>query len=85
MTQLQKDAEFCGLLPEEHPPAFLAQHLSVYAFMRPRVFGQNVLEVGFGGGYGTAYLAEAAEEVVGVDIAPGNIPRALKFSDFTTL
>ncbi len=76
MTRAQKEAEFCGLIPDEHPPVFMAQHLSAYAFMRSKALNQKVLEVGFGGGYGTAYLAEVATEVVGVDIAPGNIPRA---------
>ena len=55
---------------------FFAKHLSAYAFMRPRVVGKRVLELGFGDGYGTAYLAEQAQEVAGVDTAPGNIPLA---------
>ncbi len=76
MTQAQKDAELCGLVPEENDPGFVAQHLSAYAFMRPRIAGSRVMEVGFGDGYGSAYLAEAANEVVGVDIIQGNIPRA---------
>ena len=76
MTQAQQDAELCGLVPEDHDPIFVAQHLAAYAFVRPQVAGARVLEVGFGAGYGTAYLAEQAASVVGVDIAPGNIPRA---------
>ncbi len=76
MTQAQADAERCGLVPEESSPWFVSQHLSAYAFMRPRVAGRKVLEVGFGDGYGAAYLAEAAGEVVGVDIVAGNIPAA---------
>lgn len=90
MTQAQADAERCGLVPEESSPWFVAQHLSAYAFMRPRVAGRKVLEVGFGDGYGAAYLAESAAEVVGVDIVAGNIPVArakypnlkLKFEHF---
>ena len=76
MTQAQLDAERCGLIPEENPPEFVAQHLSAYAFMKTRVARKKVLEVGFGDGYGSAYLAETAEEVVGVDLVSGNIPRA---------
>ncbi len=76
MTQAQADAYVCGVVPEDHDPLFVAQHMAAYAFVRPQVAGQQVLEVGFGSGYGTVYLAEAAARVVGVDIAPGNIPRA---------
>ncbi|MBI4227685.1 MAG: methyltransferase domain-containing protein [Candidatus Omnitrophica bacterium] len=76
MTQAQHDVYLCGLVPEDNEPVFVAQHLSPYAFMRPQVAGGRVLEVGFGSGYGAAYLAEAAAAVVGVDIAPGNPARA---------
>ena len=76
MTQAQQEAELCGMVPEDHDPIFVAQHLSAYAFTRPQVAGARVMEVGFGAGYGTAYLAEAAASVVGVDVAAGNIPRA---------
>ncbi len=76
VTQAQTDAELCGLIPEENDPGFVAQHLSAYAFIRPQLAGKRVLEVGFGDGYGAAYLAEGAAEVGGVDIVPGNAPRA---------
>lgn len=76
MTQAQQDAERCGLVPEENPPEFVAKHLSAYAFMRLDVAGKRVLEVGFGDGYGAAYLAQTAKEVVAVDIVADNIPHA---------
>jgi len=76
MTQAQEDAERCGLIPEENAADFVAKHLSAYAFMRPRVAGKKVLEVGFGDGYGAVYLAEAAREIVGIDIVAGNVPHA---------
>lgn len=76
MTQAQSDAEQCGLIPEENNPSFFAQHLSAYAFARPEISGKQVLEVGFGDGYGAAYLAEQAREVTAVDVTTGNIPRA---------
>lgn len=76
MTQAQQDAYLCGVDPDQTDPAFVAQHLSAYAFMRPRVAGARVLEIGFGSGFGTSYLAESAAQVVGVDIAPGNAARA---------
>ena len=76
MTQAQADAHVCGLIPEHNDPRFVAQHLAAYAFARRLAAGKRVLEIGFGEGYGSNYLAEAAAEVVGVDLAPGNIPRA---------
>jgi ubiquinone/menaquinone biosynthesis C-methylase UbiE len=76
MTQAQADAHLCGLSPHEHDARFVAQHLAAYAFAKRYAQGQRVLEVGFGSGYGTAYLAEVAGEVIGIDMAPGNIPRA---------
>ena len=76
MTQAQSAAEHCGLIPEDNNPWFFAQHLSAYAFARPEVAGQQVLEVGFGDGYGAAYLAEQARDVTAVDVTAGNIPRA---------
>ena len=76
MTQAQSDAEQCGLIPEENNPSFFAQHLSAYAFAKPAVAGHRVLEIGFGDGYGAAYLAETAREMVAVDVTVGNIPRA---------
>jgi len=76
MTWAQEAAPRCGMIPEDNVPEFVAQHLSAYAFMRPQVVGKKILEVGFGDGYGAAYLAEVAQEVVGVDIAPENVPRA---------
>lgn len=68
--------ERCGIVPEDNDPEFVAQHLSAYAFMRPQIAGQRVLEIGVGDGYGAAYLAEAAHEMVGIDVTPGNIPWA---------
>ena len=76
MTQAQEDAHLCGITPEHHEPLFLAQHLSAYAFARRLAAGKRVLEIGFGSGYGLNYLAEVAGETIGIDLAPGNIPRA---------
>ncbi len=76
MTREQAEAYVCGVVPEEHDPEFVAKHLSAYEFVRPYVQGKRVLEVGFGEGYGAHRLAEVAQEVTGIDMAPGNIPRA---------
>jgi SAM-dependent methyltransferase len=76
MTQAQTDAHLCGITLHEYDAPFVAKHLSAYVFARPHAKGKRVLEIGFGSGYGSAYLAEVAEEVIGIDTAPGNIPRA---------
>jgi len=76
MTQAQAEAERCGMIPEESQPWLVAEHMAAYAFLKPRIADQRVLEVGFGDGYGAAYASETAQAIVGVDIAPANIPRA---------
>ena len=76
MTQAQTEAYECGLVPEHSDARFISQHLAAYAFARRFVQGKRVLEIGFGEGYGSQYLAEVAKEVTGIDMAPGNIPRA---------
>ena len=76
MTQAQTDAYVCGLVPEHNDAKFVAQHLAAYAFARRFVAGKRVLEIGFGEGYGANYLAETAEDVLAIDVTPGNIPRA---------
>jgi len=76
MTIAQTEAEICGIVPGETDARFLSQHLSAYAFARPLAKDRQVLEVGFGEGYGAAYLAEVAKDVLAVDLAPGNVPRA---------
>ncbi len=76
MTQAQEEAQLCGLVPEENDARFFSQHLAAYAFTRQFVHGKRVLEIGFGQGYGSNYLAETAKEVVGIDSASGNISRA---------
>jgi len=76
MTQAQTEAHLCGVIPEETDARFLSQHLAAYAFTRQFARGKRVLEIGFGEGYGANYLAEVAQDVTGIDAAPGNIPRA---------
>ena len=73
MTQAQEDAHTCGVVPEETDSRFFSQHLAAYTFARRFAQGKRVLEIGFGDGYGSAYLAEVARDVTGIDMAPGNI------------
>ena len=76
MTQAQAEAHLCGVIPEETDARFLSQLLAAYVFTRQFVRGKRVLEIGFGEGYGANDLADVAQEVIGIDAAPGNIPRA---------
>jgi len=65
-------AEFTGerLVPGEVDVDLLNEHLARYAFAARLARGKRVLDAGCGAGYGSAELAEAAESVVGVDVAP---------------
>lgn len=44
-------------------------HFRVYKFLAQVSIGKKVLDVGCGTGYGTAYLAEVAQEAIGIDIS----------------
>jgi SAM-dependent methyltransferase len=55
------------IVPDETEPGIVALHLKRYEFARPRCVDRDVLDAGCGVGYGTAYLAESARRVVGVD------------------
>jgi ubiquinone/menaquinone biosynthesis C-methylase UbiE len=62
-----------GILPEETPPKFFARHLSAYHFAIPYIKNKDVLEIGFGDGYGAYLLAGIAKEVKAVDILEKNV------------
>lgn len=55
------------IIPEETDAKFYAEHLKPYEFVKINAKGKRILEVGCGDGYGSAYLAEAASEVIGID------------------
>ena len=55
------------IVPDETEPGIVALHLKRYEFARPHCAGRDVLDAGCGVGYGTAFLAEAARHVLGVD------------------
>ncbi len=57
------------IVPDETEPGIVALHLKRYEFARPLCTGRDVLDAGCGVGYGTAYLAEAARSVVGLDLS----------------
>ncbi len=55
------------IVPDETEPGIVAFHLKRYEFAQPFCDGRDVLDAGCGVGYGTAFLAETARRVVGVD------------------
>ena len=55
-------------MPDETEPGIVALHLKRYEFALPFCRGGEVLDAGCGVGYGSAFLAEAARRVVGVDL-----------------
>lgn len=56
------------IVPAETSPGILEIHLKRYAFARRLCEGRDVLDAACGVGYGSAYLAEAARSVTGVDL-----------------
>ena len=63
------EAEFTGerVIPGHVDADLLNEHLSRYAFARRFAEGRRVLDLGCGAGYGSALLAEVAEQVTGLD------------------
>ncbi|MCK9573320.1 MAG: class I SAM-dependent methyltransferase [Candidatus Omnitrophica bacterium] len=74
-----------GIIPENVPPKFFAKHFKPYELARKDAAGKMVLEIGFGDGYGAAYLAAAAKKVIGVDPTIANIDHARKKYQFSNL
>ena len=72
-------AEFTGerLIPGQVDVDLLNEHLARYAFAVRLARGKRVLDAGCGAGYGAAELAQVAESVVGLDIAP----EAIEFAE----
>ena len=64
------------IVPDETAPGILALHLKRYEFARPHCVDAEVLDAGCGVGYGSAYLAEVASRVVGVDVSEDAIAYA---------
>ncbi len=65
-------AEFTGerLIPGEVDIDLLNEHMARYHFAVRLARGKRVLDAGCGAGYGSAELADVAETVTGIDIAP---------------
>ena len=56
------------IVPDDELPGIVAAHLKRYDFARPLCTGLVVLDAACGVGYGTAFLAETAARIVGVDV-----------------
>jgi 2-polyprenyl-3-methyl-5-hydroxy-6-metoxy-1,4-benzoquinol methylase len=56
------------IVPDDTEPGIVALHLKRYEFARPLCRAREVLDAACGVGYGTAYLAEEAGRVIGVDV-----------------
>ena len=68
-------SEHGGIDPEKESPRFVAKHLSAYYFAR-QFSGGRVLEIGFGDGYGSSFLAESSREVKAIDLFDRNVTAA---------
>ncbi len=71
------------LIPDDtHTPIHqiqLLRHQFVYEHVKSRLTpSDNVLDLGFGEGYGTSLLAESCREIVGVDVADQVVEYAVK-------
>jgi 2-polyprenyl-3-methyl-5-hydroxy-6-metoxy-1,4-benzoquinol methylase len=71
-------AEFTGerLIPGEVDIDLLNEHMARYHFAVRLARGKRVLDAGCGAGYGSAELADVAESVTGIDIAPEAVEHA---------
>lgn len=74
------DVQFTGerVVPSKDDRYLLAEHLARYAMARAYVSGENVLDVGCGDGYGSAFMADKAHYVVGIDVDRNLIESAKK-------
>ncbi|MFH0826957.1 MAG: class I SAM-dependent methyltransferase [Candidatus Omnitrophota bacterium] len=73
-----KTKQECRIIPEETNPKFFSQQLKAYEFARPGVSGKIVLDLGCGDGYGAAFLAKAAQEIIAIDYEKEIVVKARK-------
>ncbi len=62
--------------PEEVPPKFYIQNFYPYIFLKKYSFGKYILDIGFGYGHGSFYLAQVADKVIAVDSDKENLENA---------
>ena len=66
------------IVPDSELSGVIAAHLKRYDFARPHCMGRRVLDAACGVGYGSAFIAEAATSVIGVDVDVESIAYASK-------
>lgn len=64
------------ILLEKETPLMIARHSCAYQFAGDFVAGKEVLDIGCGEGYGSAFLAGSAKRVMGIDYNPDVIDYA---------
>ena len=55
------------ILLDKETPLMIARHFCAYEFAKDFVTGNKVLDIGCGEGYGSAFLASLAKDVLGID------------------
>lgn len=55
------------ILLEKETPLMIARHFCAYKLAKDLVAGKRVLDIGCGEGYGADFLAESAQDVLGID------------------
>jgi len=55
------------ILLDKETPLMIARHFCAYKLARSFVKGKRVLDIGCGEGYGADFLAESAQDVLGID------------------
>lgn len=70
--------EHGGLSPEQFERPFFLKHFAPYRFSEKIVEEKKVLEIGFGDGYGSFYLAPYVKDLIAIDLFFKNIALAQK-------
>ncbi|MBU1853244.1 MAG: class I SAM-dependent methyltransferase [Candidatus Omnitrophica bacterium] len=65
-----------GILPQKTHPKFFMRHFSAYNFAVSYVKVKDVLEIGFGDGYGADFLAGSAKNIKAIDVLGKNVDLA---------
>ncbi len=66
------------IIPDKTPKGIISIHLARYEFARNHCEGKRVLDVACGVGYGSEYLSQFSEQVVGVDLSEEAVQYAQK-------
>ncbi len=64
------------LTPGDISEALLAEHVFAYNYVKDKIKGMNVIEIGFGDGYGTSILAKYADKITAVDYNEDTVKKA---------